>query len=224
MKMNLEYGFLFLYDWLPIFDELPAESLKELLLALIDRQRNGTPMPHFSDPRCNVFFRIIEPTISRRLTGQKGGQKTRKRNPEIDVSPDGTGATPPSKEEIRKEKQSIAIEERSEGEVRETLEERYPAPSDDPPPPPLSEDEKEKLISLGIPLAYIEHRLPRAQIYGDARGKSVARVLLDWWEQDRALPSPPRQRASPHTISFDCHSFDTDDFFQAALKKSLSET
>jgi len=87
MKMSLENGFLFLYDWMPILEDLPGESFKELLLALIDRQQNGTPMPSFSDPRCAVYYRIISATVDRRRRGQKGGLETKKRSTEAKKRP-----------------------------------------------------------------------------------------------------------------------------------------
>ena len=78
MKMNLDNGFLLLYDWLPVLEDLSGESVKELLLALIEKQRNNAPMPQFSDPRCAIYYRIISPTIERRLAGQKGAQEAKK--------------------------------------------------------------------------------------------------------------------------------------------------
>ena len=76
--MNLENGFLFLYDWLPMLEDLTGTDLKELLFALIDRQRNGAPKPQFENPRCDIYYRVISHTIDRRRRGQKGGRKTQK--------------------------------------------------------------------------------------------------------------------------------------------------
>ena len=70
---KLEKGFLFLYDWLPAIEELPAKDVKKLLLALIDFQRNGTPIPVFTSKKAETYARMIEPSIRRRLDGQKGG-------------------------------------------------------------------------------------------------------------------------------------------------------
>lgn len=77
--MNLENGFLFMYDWLPMLEDLSAEGAKELLLALMDRQRNGTPKPQFCDPRSDLYYKVIAYTIDRRRSGQRGGQETQKR-------------------------------------------------------------------------------------------------------------------------------------------------
>jgi len=233
MKFNLEHGFLILYDWLPIVEELSGDNLKELLLALIDKQRNGAPMPRFSDPQCELYFRIIEPTIERRLAGQKGGQETQKRAAGVAATP---ATTPHSKAKRSRAKQSVAIAERSQAEREEESdvcsEQTVTAPPNEAPPAsPLSEEEKEKLISFGIPENYIGQRLSRAVSYAHEQGKPLVTVLLDWWDYDCTHHPPKVGKASPHATSpprageipFDCRSFDTDDFFQAALKKTFSE-
>ena len=239
MKNNLKSGFLLMYDWWPILENLPADCFKELMVALVERQRYGTPMPQFSDLRCELYFRVIEPTIERRLDGQKGGLETKKRgqNPpktegEVGATP---AATPASKAKQSTEKQSIAIAERSSEEEDACACETdgadgasAPLP---PPPPPLSEEEKEKLMSWGIPENYIERRLSRATSYADEQGKSVAVVILDWWERDRVLDLRSRPPCNPQkpatdtrsTGGFTCNSFDTDDFFQAALQNSFAK-
>lgn len=68
-KNHLSNGFLLLYDWLPALESLSAEDMKAFLLALIARQRDNTPLPHFDNPLCNVFAGMIEPTLRRRLEG-----------------------------------------------------------------------------------------------------------------------------------------------------------
>jgi hypothetical protein len=77
--MSLEHGFLFMYDWVPMLEDLEGNDLKELLLALIDRQRNGAPKPRFSHPKSDLYYQVIAFTIDRRRMGQKGGQTTQKR-------------------------------------------------------------------------------------------------------------------------------------------------
>ena len=72
---NLSHGCLFMYDWLPMIERLSGEEFKALFLALIDRQRNGMPIPHLDGELTQIFASMIEPTIIRRLEGQKGGLK-----------------------------------------------------------------------------------------------------------------------------------------------------
>ena len=73
--MNLEFGFLVSYDWLEALRSLGGEDFKTLLLALIDRQREGVELPHFENPMVRVFASMIEPTIVRRLKGSEYGKR-----------------------------------------------------------------------------------------------------------------------------------------------------
>lgn len=107
---ELSKGFLLLYDWLPALKQLPDDKAMEFLYALIDRQREGTPLPVFDTEIANTFAQMIEPSIIRRLDGAKGGRKA-KENASKDTTPHTTVVpTPhtalPSRAEQSKEKQS----------------------------------------------------------------------------------------------------------------------
>ena len=84
--------------------------------------------------------------------------------------------------------------------------------------PPLSEEERQALLLKGISEAYINERLQRAEAYALRHQKPVFDVLCDWWKEDKT--KQPRQSAKTGDIG---NSFDIDDFFQAALKKSYAE-
>ena len=250
-KTHLENGFLFMYDWLPLFKTLSSEGLEEVFWALIARQREGAAMPQFKDPMSAVCFSVIEPTIERRLKGQKGGQQTQKNLAEI-------SGTPASK--AKQAKQSIAsIEERSKAKRSE--EERAGAceaeqTENAPLPPGSALEEKEKnslgedqavpkdlmtdfyefteedrkwLISKGVPADYIDEREKRAIDHAVQQGKPVHEVLFHWWVADRAHPPwivryyDAINHPKKDESKFDCNSFDIDDFFQAALKHSFRE-
>lgn len=75
---NLDRGFLIFYDWLPLLQLLDGERFKELLLALINYQRDGIQIPKFEDEYENAFAQAILPSIKRRLDGQTGGLKANK--------------------------------------------------------------------------------------------------------------------------------------------------
>lgn len=77
---NLSFGFLFLYDWVPIMTQLDGEEFKALFKALLERQKDGKPMPSFDNPLTQMIANMIEPAIKRRLSGQKGGLKTQERS------------------------------------------------------------------------------------------------------------------------------------------------
>ena len=77
-KANLDSGFLILYDWLPAFRSLNGDELKKLLFALIEHQREGTPLPDFDDPITSIFAQMIAPTIKRRLDGLASATRSAK--------------------------------------------------------------------------------------------------------------------------------------------------
>lgn len=72
---SLSCGFLISYDWLPALESLAAEDFQCLILALIKRQKDGEPLPEFSNPTVGIFAKMIEPTIKRRLDGQSWKDK-----------------------------------------------------------------------------------------------------------------------------------------------------
>jgi hypothetical protein len=107
---NLGSGFLLLYEWLPALEMLPPDDFKEVVMALIARQRDQIPLPRFNSQLADVFARTFEPVIQRRLDGQNGGKKAKDNTPTIPPSP-----TPPPKpptqpkrreEKIREDKRS----------------------------------------------------------------------------------------------------------------------
>ena len=106
------------------------------------------------------------------------------------------------------------------------------APRACPTAPPMTEEEWERLISKGLPRQYVEERVERANTYAEQHGKSAYDTILDWWKNDRTQPPWNRSQTQyasqanyePMSSSqFSSHSFDTDDFFQAALERSLRE-
>lgn len=87
--------------------------------------------------------------------------------------------------------------------------------------PPLSEEEREELLAKGICEAYINERLQRAEAYASQYQKTVFDVLCTWWENDKKKQA--KHERSKRTGGLG-NSFDTDDFFQAALRRSYAET
>lgn len=103
---NLTAGFLFLYDWLPMIERLSGEEFKALFKALVARQKDNTPLPPLEGDLTKIFAAMIEPTIKRRLEGQKAGLKSKalaEKNDLPEVPPK------PSKAKQSKEKQSRAV-------------------------------------------------------------------------------------------------------------------
>lgn len=102
-------------------------------------------------------------------------------------------------------------------------------PQDGPvpfPAPRLSKEDEAFLREKGIPEAYVTERRDRAVKYARSRGRSLSELLLDWWQTDRTrLPWKQCSAtvAKPSGVVLPSSSFDTDDFFQAALNHSFRE-
>ena len=102
----------------------------------------------------------------------------------------------------------------------------------EPPPPPKKEpdsfcesaspsadtgedrpdDELSSLIAQGVSESYIKSRLCRAEDFARAHKRSVLSVLGEWWEADK-------DEFSANEIN---SSFDTDDFFNAAVRRAMN--
>ena len=86
--------------------------------------------------------------------------------------------------------------------------------------PQLSLEERERLLSKGLPSRYLDERVERASEYAAKNGGYVYDVLMEWWKTDRAR-APWNISQTEHGRTADIgSSFDIDDFFQAALRKS----
>ena len=207
---NLEKGFLFLYDWLPAIENLPAKDAKMLLLSLIDFQRNGVPIPEFSNKKANVYAQMIEPSIRRRLEGKRSSQIGAKRESSQDnaeAPPRGTPiGTPEGTPKVKQSKSnsksnSIIIAEQSNTEKtaygefsnvflsqeeRAALADKY------------GESVSEGLIN-NLSIKIRAHRYAIKDHYA---------TILDWANKDGVKLRSEK-------------SYDLDDFFNAALSRSL---
>ena len=208
-KTNLESGFLFLYDWMPLLDRLPAKELKALLVALIALQREEIPLPTFKNPLTDSFARMIEPVIRRRLEGALYARRAMTPSPTPEGEPAGEPVgEPPQQEERRypEDEKSAARAEPSGAEAPQGLPAARRA---------LSEQEREVLLGEGVPADYLREREERAMGFALKSGRSAVSLLREWWQRDRpvSVPYRPEREEKPS-------SFDAEDFFAAALAKS----
>ena len=207
-KTNLESGFLFLYDWLPALELLPAKEVKALLLALIARQREGKALPAFRNPLTDSFARMIEPVICRRLEGAMWAKKGQ------DPMGDPSGVPDGEPTHQRREEKQIIKDKLSEKEERK---EEKTAP---PASHPLSEEERQLLIDEGLPAAYLDARGERAAEFASKCKRDVLSVLCEWWKQDkRSFTAAQKRQATQWESEKSC--FDVDDFLSAALTRSF---
>ena len=194
---NLTSGFLFLYDWMPAIEHLSPEEFHALFKALIARQRDNKPMPSFDNGITQMIASMIEPTIIRRLEGQKGGRKTQstaKQKPAPDTSAD-LSAEPPT-------------QPTTEGSTVASTEVSSEASTPLPYPPTEASKEKKSKAKKSIAISPSEAQLPKEQT---APAGAVT-----------SAQARERQKQKWIALGFDEKNFDTDDFFTAALKRSYA--
>ena len=199
-KTNLDSGFLFLYDWLPVLEQLPLREVGALFVALVKRQRNNEPLPTFRNPLTGMVARMIEPVIIRRLEGAEWAKKGREGA--------GTPVGVPTQDPIEDPDHFSREERKTEENRTDDLLREAP-----PPLRALSEQEKEVLRKEGMPTAYLDMREVRAVESAAKQRKAPVTVLLEWWRQDkrRFLATQRTEQES---------SFDADEFWEAAVNKT----
>ena len=104
-----------------------------------------------------------------------------------------------------------SIEKVSSGEGRESAEPQTAVTAEAAAPSPNPAADIFSLVSEGVSRKYLEERQHRAEDYAMLHRRPVTSVLREWWARDKDSYSEPVQ------------SFDTDDFFAAALRRSMGE-
>lgn len=232
---NLENGFLVLYDWLPALESLPAQDMKKLLLALIDLQKNGIPLPRFTNNQAAIYAQMIEPTIRRRLEGKRSSRNANT----LGGTPKGTPEAPPkdtpegtpdlkqreSRAKISRAKAKISREGEKICNVHDEEEQSKAAP-----PPITNKEEPPKLSHGEFSNVFLSEEEWNA--LADKYGESVAKRMID--NLSRRIKAKGYQYEDHYATILDWankdgvkprseKSYDVDDFFAAAVERSYAE-
>lgn len=213
---NLDAGFLILNEWIPAFRSLTGDECKTLLLALIDRQQKGVPIPDFGDTVLGVFAQMIEPTIKRRLDGQKGGKRDTTVVPTIGTTQVPTQDT----SEGRRDKNSIYNNTLSDERVNAHTRTREKKPKF---VPPTLEEVVEYCKERGSkmdPEKFHNHYTANGWMVGNKNPmKDWKAAVRNWEKNDGVFARNAKERGNG--VSADSNSsFDVDEFFDAALRRS----
>ena len=221
-KYNLGAGFLFLYDWLPALKALSNEELGAFFRALIARQRENIPFPEFENFTANILAEMIEPTIKRRLEGQKAGlkskeQASKKLPPEV--------PPPLSRAKRSKAKESEAIYPPQNAEE----DPRFARFWDTYPNKKGKEQARQIFQSLPVTDELLDKMLSaiekqkRSPQWTQEKGRFIpfpeTWLKRGQWEDEETVQDP---EVSPeeHNSNVDPNNFDTDAFFYAALARA----
>ncbi|MBQ1965268.1 MAG: hypothetical protein II348_01160 [Clostridia bacterium] len=223
--MAKKYRGLYLYtDQRPLLELIPANEFKGFILGLIDYVDNGEqPKPlksararnvqeafmlNLNRSRINSANGAIGAEVTNNLYGERIIKKIA--DGKTDESADGLNETESNKREKNNSITKERVPERSPprehrcgyGTHNNVL---------------LTEREKNAIESEhGIPQAYIDHFSNALKIKGYQYASHYS-AILEWWERDKTSPRWQSETQQQNG------SFDTDDFFAAAVRKSLGE-
>ena len=77
---------------------------------------------------------------------------------------------------------------------------------------------------MGIPRDYIDEREERAEDFAKKQKKSFVDVFMEWWSEDKTRFERKRELDRKNGVLHSKEkSYDTDAFFEAALRKSYEE-
>lgn len=248
-------GFVLYHNYFNQLSLLSMEERGVLITAIFEYTRDGriaVEMP----PTVNMAFSFIKDTLDRDLAayrarceqfaenGKKGGRPRKSflsskthgfsekpKKPDKDKEKDKENENENEKDneiEIERDKETRVdppnASETCGERVTEADQNGSAAPS---PAPRLSEEERTFFRQKGIPEGYVTARLERAVRFARVQNRSVAELLMEWWQTDRTCP--PWKQGSLKVGNFSggappASSFETDDFFQAALDYSMRIT
>lgn len=223
--MAKKYRGLYLYfDQRPLLENIPAGEFKTFALGLLEFAETGTRPPPLKSAKANniqeSFLLDLERSRINSANGKKGAEATnnaygaREKKEtavgETTVTADGLNKTDNNKTEhnIATTKESVTDcsppqeHLHGHGTYRNVL---------------LTDEEKAALESEhGIPQAYIDHFSNALKTKGYQYASHYS-AILEWWEQDKSSPRWQSEKQQQDG------SFDTDDFFNAAVSRSLGE-
>ena len=247
-------GFVLYHNFFNQIVLLSMEERGELFTAIFEYTRDGKTETELS-PMVGMAFSFIKDTLDRDRdayaarceqnaeNGRKGGRprkqffsseterfsekpkkadKDKEKEKEKENENENENDIEKEKERDKDARVDPTDAEKSEGEeldARVSSAVPFPAPR-------LSEETRAFLKKKGIPDGYVTARLERAVTHARQRNRSVAELLLEWWQADRdRTPWNLRHTDAtmPSGLLLPSSSFDTDDFFQAALNHSLRE-
>ena len=217
-------GLTFWFSDKPLLENVPAKEFKRFVLGLMEFAENGKRPERLSSATANniqeTFLLRIGRSRVNSANGAMGAEVTNnlyetrktKRNADGET---GESADGPKKEERINRENNIVI-------TKESVTER-------PPPQEhrhgcgihqnvmLTDEEKTSLESVyGIPPAYIDHFSNALKTKG-YRYESHSDAIREWWEKDKTTPRWQSEKQQQHG------SFDTNDFLNAAVTRSLGE-
>lgn len=235
--MAQDKGLLFFYDWKVAFEALSGEDCKALLLAMLDYKQNGVQPPAFEGGAkiaASFVFPAIDRSIKCSSSGRSGGEATQKKKAKGESASsgassgasNGASSTKQNKTETKQYKTdsmapsapdtlSPPEEEEKRGNMKKPQRHKYGQYNN----VLLTDKELEKLRER-YPAEY-QQKIEDLSDYMKRVGKKYADhylTLLKWLEED--ADKPKDRGGGGKTKPLEMSSFDTDEFYNAAVRRS----
>ena len=252
MSIEERNSFQLYHNFYNQFKLLGMKERGQLITAIFEYAKDQKEQTELS-PLVNMAFSCMKDTLDRdrekyeRIceknseNGKKGG-RPKKNSADIFSEKTERFFEKPQKadkdNDKDREKENDKDNDRDKDKDKDKEIEKKPADiSDIPSEAPLSasapQTEKEKreaekriLIAAGVPAEYIDEREKRAEEFSKKQKKSFIDVFMEWWDKDKASFERKRESESVNgngALHSKEKSYDTDAFFEAALKKSYDE-
>ena len=184
-------------------------------------------------PRKNIFSEKTERFSEETEKGDK--ERDRDKDKEMDKDKDNDNDLDRGEEkEKKKEKESDCADSVfppsaprpfPQGSASKREKENNSISFQEPPAHFLSDEQRKRLISSGLPSEYISAREERVSNIAQSTKRSAFSIFLEWWEKDKH-EAKWRKADGSDADELDApmkKSYDLDEFFKAAVRRSYAE-
>lgn len=200
---------LILEEWVLLMNDLPPKDYKIVFSALCNYRISGqTPPPGMTAQQKAILGLMMREA---KLMDEASERKRQYRESHGTV-PRRSQDSPETVSGQSQDRDAIEVEGEKEEEGEPLSSESGVGAAPAAPPPAISEEQKQKLIEGGIPAAYIEYFCDTCEAKGYHYDKPTA-ACKAWWKKDKSRPEWQQTQS--------LRSFDTDEFWDAAVKKSM---
>lgn len=201
---------LILEDWVLLMNDLPPKDYKSVFSAICNYRISGeTPPPGMTAQQKAILGLMMREA---KLMDEASERKRQYRESHGTAQGQSQDSTKTAQGQSQ-DGDAIEVEGEKEEEGETLSSESVCAAAPAAPPPAIDEEEKKNLVADGIPAAYVDYfcDICEAKGYTYNRPTSACRA---WWKKDKNRQEWQQPSGQ---------SFDTNEFFDAALRKSIGD-
>ena len=201
---------LILEDWVLLMNDLPPKDYKSVFSAICNYRISGeTPPPGMTAQQKAILGLMMREA---KLMDEASERKRQYRENHATAQGQSQDSTKTAQGQSQ-DGDAIEVEGEKEEEGDPLSSESGCVAATAAPPPAIDAEEKKKLVADGIPAAYVDYfcDVCEAKGYKYNRPTSACRA---WWKKDKNRQEWQQPSGQ---------SFDTNEFFDAALRKSIGD-